>query len=444
MEQADKTKVDLSSLRIHRDEGDGGSGAGRALKAVLFGTVVVVLVGALLIGYRAWSTSVLPEVDVSRASVESASDGVEILTATGYVVAHRKAAVSPKISGRLEYLAVDIGYHVKAGQIIGRLEHRDLDAQLAESKGSLTNLQAAKAQFEAELEQARAVLMQAKANAEKSRLELERQTKLVDQGVTTQSSYDNALAQSRVDDAQVKSSEAAIRSTQARINSASAQIVSAQARSQGIEVQIEYTNVRAPFDGLVISKDAEVGENVVPAIFGGASARGSIVTIVDPNTLEVEADINEPNIGKISMGLPAEIMLDAIPGEKLPGETYQIVPTADRQKATVKVKVRFNKPDERILPDMNAKIVFLQKPDKSGQQQGVSRVTVPKSAVQERDGKKAVFVLAGDRVTQQSVTLGSESADRVEIKQGLAGGEQVVVRGADALANGSRVKLAQK
>jgi RND family efflux transporter MFP subunit len=443
MEEADKTKVDLSSLRIHRDD-DESMGAGRSLRVVLLGTLVVVLVGALIIGYRVWSAATLPEVDVVRCTVESGNAGVEVLTATGYVVAHRKAAVSPKISGRLEYLAVDTGSYVRENQLIGRLEHHDLDAQLADARGALANLQATKVQLEAELEQARASLAQAQANAEKSRLELERQTSLVQKGVTTRSGYDAALAQARVDEAQVRSAEALIRSTQAKINSAAAQIVSAQARIQGIEVQLEYTNVRAPFDGLVISKDAEVGENVVPAIFGGASARGSIVTIIDPKTLEVEADINESSIGKITMGLPAEITLDAIPGEKLPGETYQVVPTADRQKATVKVKVRFTKPDDRVLPDMNAKIAFIQKPEGNGEQIVAARVTVPKSAVQERDGRKVVFVLSGDRVTQQTVTLGSESGDRVEVKQGLAGGEQVVARGADGLTNGSRVKLAQR
>jgi RND family efflux transporter MFP subunit len=185
---------------------------------------------------------------------------------------------------------------------------------------------------------------------------------------------------------------------------------------------------------------------VVPAIFGGASARGSVITIVDPATLEVEADINESSITKITMRLPAIVELDALPGEKLEAETYQIVPTADRQKATVKVKVRFKKVDERVLPDMSAKIAFVQKPEAEGEggQVAASRITVPRTALQERDGKKVVLVLSGDTVREQTVTLGSDSGDRTEIKQGLAGGEMVVVRGGESLANGARVKVPQK
>jgi RND family efflux transporter MFP subunit len=182
----------------------------------------------------------------------------------------------------------------------------------------------------------------------------------------------------------------------------------------------------------------------VPAIFGGASARGSVITIVDPATLEVEADINESSITKIKMGLPAVVELDALPGEKLEAETYQIVPTADRQKATVKVKVRFRKVDDRVLPDMSAKIAFVEKPDATDGQAAASRITVPKAALQERDSKKVVLVLSGDTVREQAVTIGSDSGDRAEIKQGLAGGEIVVVRGGESLQNGARVKVPQK
>jgi RND family efflux transporter MFP subunit len=382
----------------------------------------------------------MPEVEVARATIESSSAGVEILTATGYVVADRKAAVSPKISGRLEYLGVDTGSRVKPGQIIARLEHHDLDAQLEDARGNLANLQAAGAQSEAELAQARANLAQAQANQRKTGLELGRQTRLVEQGVTSKADLDNATAQARVDEQQVKASEAAIRAAQSKIDSMTAQVRSSRARIQWAEAQIEYSNIRSPFEGLVISKDAEVGETVAPAIFGGANTRGSVVTIVDPNTLEVEADINESSIGRITPGLQAEITLDALGNVKLPGETRKIIPTADRQKATVKVKVRFLDIDPRILPDMSAKVTFMQKSEAAAKDQP-SRVTVPKSAVVQRDGKSTVLVLTNDRVQQQAVTLGGDLGDRVEVKQGLAGGETVVVRGGENLTDGSRVKV---
>lgn len=439
MEQTEKAKPDLSALRIHRDD-DEESGARRGLRVVLLGTVLILVAAALLVGYRMWGSATTPEVEVGRALVESGNAGLGILTATGYIVADRKAAVSPKISGRLEYLGVDTGSRVKPGQIIARLEHRDIDAQLSDVKSSLANYQAARVQAEAELEQARAALAQAQANMQKSRLELARQTNLLERGVTSKADSDNATAQARVDEGQVRSAEAQIKAIQAKIVSSSQQVRSAEAKIRLVEAQLEYTSIRSPFEGLVISKDAEVGETVAPAIFGGSTTRGSVVTIVDPNSLEVEVDINESDIGRITPGLMAEVTLDALPNEKLPAEVRKIIPTADRQKATVKVKVRFNEIDPRILPDMNAKVTFLQKPEE-GVATGGSRITVSKSAIQQRDGNTTVFVFNDGRAVTQTVAVGSEFGDRVEIKQGLAGGETVIVRGTENLADGSRVKV---
>jgi multidrug resistance efflux pump len=414
IEPVERIKPDLSALRIHRDDEE-SSGTRRSLRVVLLGTLLVAIVGALLVGYRMWGSATMPEVEVARATVESGSAGIEILTATGYVVADRKAAVSPKISGRLEYLGVDTGSRVKPGQIIARLEHHDLDAQLSEAKSSLANYQSARIQAEAELEQARASLTQAQANKQKSTLELARQTKLLEHGVTSKADSDSATAQARVDEGQVRSAEAQIRAIRAKIESSSSQVHSAEARIRLVEAQLEYMNIRSPFEGLVISKDAEVGETVAPAIFGGTSTRGSVVTIVDPNSLEVEVDVNESFIGKISPGLQAEATLDALPGEKLPAEARKIVPTADRQKATVKVKVRFKEIDPRILPDMNAKVTFIQQPEPG--KTATARVTVPKSAIQQRDGKTIVFVFSDGRAKAQSVTVGGEFGDRIEINK---------------------------
>ena len=276
MEQTEKAKPDLSALRIHRDD-DEESGTRRGLRVVLLGTALVLVAGALLVGYRMWGSATMPEVEVTRAIVESGSAGLEILTATGYIVADRKAAVSPKISGRLEYLSVDTGSRVKPGQIIARLEHRDLDAQLSDAKSSLATYQSARVQAEAEIEQSRASLAQAQANMQKSRLELARQTNLLERGVTSKADSDNATAQARVDEQQVRSAEAQIRASQAKIQSSSSQVHSAEAKIRVVEAQLEYTSIRSPFEGLVISKDAEVGETVAPAIFGGTSTRGSAI-----------------------------------------------------------------------------------------------------------------------------------------------------------------------
>ena len=439
MEQTEKAKPDLSALRIHRDDDD-DAGTGRGVRVVLIGTAVVVIAGALLVGYRMWSASTTPVVEVATALIESANAGIGILTANGYVVADRKAAVSPKISGRLEFLGVDTGSRVKPGQLIARLEHRDLDAQLSEANSSLANFKSARAQAEAELEQARAFLAQAEANMQKSRLELTRQTSLLEGGVTSKSESDKATAQAHVDEGQVRAAEAQIKASRAKIDSSSQQIRSAEARIRLFEAQLEYMSIRSPFEGLVISKDAEVGETVAPAIYGGASTRGSVVTIVDPNTLEVEVDINESDIGKISPGLAAEVSLDALPNEKLVAEVRKILPTADRQKATVKVKVSFKQIDPRILPDMNAKVTFLQK-SQTGQSPEGTRITVPKAAIHQRDGRSIVFVFSEGRASLQVVAVGNEFGDRVEIKQGLAGGERVILQGGGDLTDGMPVRL---
>jgi HlyD family secretion protein len=431
----------LSALRIARDDDDSHSER-RRLPVVLAATLILVLAGGTaVVAYRYWGSSFnLPEVEVARATVESGDAGYEILTATGYVVAHRKAAVSPKVSGRLEYMGVDVGSTARAGQILARLEHNDLDAQLEDARASLANGEALKAQAEAGIAQGKANVVQAQATQRQTRLDFDRQTKLLKDGVAAKADFDNSDAKFKVADAQVKMAEAQVGSAEALLNSTVSQIRSLRARIKLIEAQIEYTNIRAPFDGIVISKDAELGETVAPAIFGGSTTRGSVVTLVDPKSLEVEADINETSIVKILSGLPAEITLDALPDRKFRGEAYQVVPTADRQKATVKVKVRFLETDSHVLPDMNAKTTFIQRPAQSATPRP-SKILVPKSALRQADQKSFVLLLNADKLHLQEVQVGGELGDRVEIKQGLTGGEVVVVRGADSLGEGSRVKV---
>lgn len=431
---------DLSSLRIERDRND--EGRPPVLRYVILGTVAVLLIGAVAaVAYRVLnSTSRLPEVGIAHANVESANSSYEVLTATGYVVAHRKAAVSPKISGRLEYMGVDVGSFVKANQVLARLEHHDLDAQLMDARATLATAQASLEQGKATQGQAVAALAQANATEHQTNLDFQRQTALLKDGVASKSDFDNAEAKQKVALAQVNQAIAQKSSADAQVSSANSQIRSAEAKITAAETQLEYTNIRSPFDGVVISKDAEVGESVAPAIFGGGATRGSVVTIVDPKTLEVEADVNESNIIKIEKDMPSEITLDAMPGKKFKAVAYQIVPTADRQKATVKVKVRFIDLDPRVVPDMSAKVAFLKS---AGSQHASStpRITVPKSAIQQRDGKTVVGLLDGDHVRIQPVKTGEDIGDRVEITEGLVGGETVIVSGLQDLRDGARVTV---
>ena len=440
LKRPEDSKRDLAALRIHREDTD----EPRSKKPILYlllATVLVGLAGAGLIAYRSVAASLnTAEVEVAHATVESSNAAYELLTATGYVVAHKKAAVGPKISGILDYEGVDVGSVVKGGQVLGRLEHHDLDAQIEDSKAALATAQASAAQAEAARATARATVAQAEATEHQTKLDFTRQTTLLKDGVAAKSDYDSAEAKEKVALAQIGQAMAQSSAADAQLHSAQSQIRSAEAKLKVLQAQLEYMNIRAPFDGIVISKDAEVGESVAPGTFGGNFTRGSVVTIVDPKTFEVEADVNESNITKVIEGLPAEITLDAIPDKKFRAEAYQVVPTADRQKATVKVKVRFLELDPRILPDMSAKVAFLQKTD-SNAGPAQSRVTIPKSAVQQRDGKSVVAILQGDRVRLQPITTGQEFGDRVEVKEGLVGGETLVVHGGDTLADGARVKV---
>ncbi|HEY6332011.1 MAG TPA: efflux RND transporter periplasmic adaptor subunit [Blastocatellia bacterium] len=434
-----KPRIELSKLRIERgDHDDEEQSAGRRL---FFSVAVpaIVLVALAAGGYRYWSTSVgIPEVEIGRALVESGDAPSEILSATGYVVAHRKAAVSPKVSGKLDREFVDIGSVVKINQPLATLEHNDVDAQLDDAHAALATTEAQKAQAEASKNQAEANLNQARATEHQTNLDYGRQTKLLKDGVAAQSDFDNAEAKEKVADAQVQQAIAQINSADAVLKSMDAQVESYKAKIRLLEAQLEYTTIRSPFDGLVISKDAEVGEVVAPAVFGVGTTKASVFTIIDPKTLEVEADVNESNITLIQQDGPAEIVLDAMPDRKFKAQAYQVVPTADRQKATVKVKVRFLELDPKVLPDMNAKVTFLQRASKKTSS---TRVTAPKSAIVQRSGSTAVLLLNGDRVHAQPVVTGADYRDRVEIKQGLIGGETVVTRGGDTLADGSRVKL---
>jgi HlyD family secretion protein len=435
-----RPKIELSKLRIERkhqpDDDDDESGGKRRLFLALIPLALLVAGGA---GYKYWSNSVgVTEVETGRALVDSGDTPSEILTATGYVVAHRKAAVSPKVSGKLDREFVDIGAVVKTNQPLATLEHNDVDAQLDDARAALATAEAQKIQAEASKNQAEANLGQARATEHQTNLDYGRQTKLLKDGVAAQSDFDNAEAKEKVADAQVKQAIAQINSADAVLKSMDAQIESYKAKIRLLEAQLEYTTIRSPFDGLVISKDAEVGEVVAPAVFGVGTTKASVFTIIDPKTLEVEADVNESNITLVQQDGPAEILLDAMPDKKFKAQAYQVVPTADRQKATVKVKVRFLDLDPKVLPDMSAKVTFLQR---ASAKTASTKVTVPKSAIVQRSGSPAVLLLNGDRVHVQLVETGADYQDRVEIKHGLIGGETVVTRGGDTLADGARVKL---
>ncbi|MCG7401215.1 MULTISPECIES: efflux RND transporter periplasmic adaptor subunit [Caballeronia] len=351
---------------------------------------------------------------VETATVTSVypSQSYTLLNATGYVVPQRKAAVASKGQGRVEWLGVLEGTPVKEGQIIARLESNDVAASLA--------------QAQAQVKVARANLELQRAELKNAEVDLKRYKILAPQGAIPATQYDAALA--RFDKAK------------ASINSDEAAIVSAQANAQAAQVAVDQTVIRAPFDGVVIEKHANVGDNITP--FSSASdSKGAVVTIADMKTLEVEADVAESNIARIAVDQPCEIQLDALPDARFAGRVSRIVPTVDRSKATVLVKVRFVERDSRVLPDMSAKVAFLSKPVPPEEKKAV--VAVQPSAVVTRDGRKVVYVVDHDAAREVPVTTGERIGDLLAV-QGVKPGDVLVLAPGDKIKDGAKVTLAKK
>jgi len=381
MSQEGLKSHDLSALRINREPERRGGPRGW----LLLGAAAVVAAG--IAAYFLAGRSLRPKaVEVVTASVVTEGQATTVLTATGYVEAERKADLSPKITSRITELKVTEGSRVREGEVLARLDSTDLDAQLAEARANWTNAQA----------------------------ELKRQQAIFDQGLSTRSALDAAVA-----------SEAATR-----------------ARVRYVEALLDYTVIRAPFTGVITAKRAFVGEAVSP--FGsspsGGGSGGAIVTIVEFSSLYVGADVNEANLSKLAKSQPAEITLDAVPDKTYHGRLRQIVPAADRQKGTVRVKVAFLDPDDRVLPDLSARVNFTTEP--TAGRTARSRILVPRSALTTREEKTGVFRISDGRAKFTPVTAGGDVQGQVEITQGLQGGEKLIsLTGGAVVRDGERVRV---
>jgi HlyD family secretion protein len=398
---------DLDRLRIQREEERPPRRASRSrLLVALAGAVVLALVALFLWG----PLRPAQEVTVTVVSRLYPAQAYTVLNASGYVVAQRKAAVSSKSTGRLAYLGVEEGSRVKKGQILASLENEDLVAS--------------RNQAAAQVKEAQAGLETAQAELTDARLQYQRYKTLVETDLVARQDFDTAVA--RHDKAQ------------AGVASAKAHIGVARAGLANAEVAVEYTYIRSPFDGVVTTKYAEVGEVVAP--FGAAvNARAAVVTMADLDSLMVEVDVAESNLDKVRLGQPCEISLDAIPDRRFSGQVHMIVPTADRTKATVLTKVKFLEFDNRILPEMSAKVAFLSRPLES--QERSPRLIVPRAALLERDGRTFALVLDGVRVRLVQVKSGAVMGELAEIESGLKEGDRVVLKPPATLTDGSRVKV---
>jgi RND family efflux transporter MFP subunit len=397
-EDLSKLKIDKAAATFKRKQ--------QIPKAVLaiIAAAVVLLIVILFVRVRSVG------VDTVVVSRVYPSQTFSLLNASGYVVAQRKAAVSSKATGRLEWLGVEEGSRIKKGEVIARLEDRDVLA--------------AQEQAAANLENARSMLTQARAEYDDASVNYSRSKDLLAKGFISQMDFDTAGAR-------YKRAEAGVSGAQSAINAAQAALRSA-------EVAVEYTRIRAPFDAVVLTKDADVGDILTP--FGSAvNAKADVVTVADMSSLQVEADVSESNLEKVKKGQSCEIQLDALPDIRFRGVVHMIVPTADRSKASVMIKVRFIDKDPRVLPEMSARVAFLERPVEKNEE--APKTAVNPAAVVERQGKKAVFVVKGDSVVLTPVQTGEPMGDLVEVQSGVKPGDKVVVSPPAKLKNGTRVTV---
>jgi HlyD family secretion protein len=352
------------------------------------------------------------DVDIVTVAQAWPSQNYTLLNATGYVVAQRKAALSSKATGRLEWLGVLEGSRVKKDEVVARLENRDVSATLGQAQANVKLAQANLLQGEAELADAR--------NA------WQRSQELLQQKFIAASAYDSALAR--------------YNKAKAAISAQRAAITAAQANARAAQVGVDQTLIRAPFDGVILTKNANVGDNITP-FSSAADSKGAVVTIADMDTLEVEADVSESSLAKIRIDQPAEIQLDAFPELRLSGTVSRMVPTVDRSKATLLVKVRFNDHDPRVLPDMSAKVAFLSKAVPPEDRTPVT--AVQPAAIVQREGKSVAFVVADDKARLVPVVAGRKVGELVEVR-GLKPGDKVVLNPAEKLQNGQPVAVTKK
>lgn len=377
---------------------------GRWIAAILIGAVLVILLARYFDGARSVET-----VNVTTAYPAQA---ITQLNATGYVVAQRQASIASKATGRLEWLGVIEGSHVKKDEVIARLESRDVGAK--------------REQAAAEVKVAQANIEQARAELRDAQSAYQRSEELIGKHFISASAHDAARA--RFDKAK------------AGLSSQQAELAVAQANYKAADVEFNQTLIRAPFDGVVLTKNANVGDNITP--FSNAlDTKGAVITMADMNTLEVEADVAESSLSKIHIGQPCEIQLDALPDKRLAGVVNRIVPTVDRAKATVLVKVRFVERDARVLPDMSARVAFLERALTANERQPLT--AVPAAAVLDRNGQHSVLRVRDGRAQRVSVSLGVKLGDLVQIS-GVQVGDKVVLKPLDADLDGRKVKVAQQ
>jgi RND family efflux transporter MFP subunit len=403
-------KADLGSLRIH-DNRRSGSGVGKKLGYATAVLGLIVIVGGIALAFR----NQTPIVEVITAQKPEAGGRSAILNASGYVTPRRRATIAAKITGRVTGVFFDEGTHVHAGQLLATLDDSDVKRALDSAKADRDSSQAAIADYQVQLKFAQ--------------IQLRRAEQLQQAGVQTQEQLDTASTNAD--------------SLKAKIELAKQQVQASEARIREAQQAVDNCTINAPYDGIVVSKDAQVGEMVSPISAGGGFTRTGIATIVDMNSNEIEVDVNESFIARVKDHQKVTAILDAYPDWEIPSHVRTVIPTADRQKATVKVRISFDKLDPRILPDMGIKVTFLsdepvKKPDANAP---VVAALLPNEALHDDGGKSIVYLVKNDKLERRAVAVGNKQGTQTEVLSGITAGDVVVVKGPANMQDGLAVQI---
>jgi HlyD family secretion protein len=399
---------DLGSLRIE-DRHRSSSSWGKRL-ALFFG-LLVILGGLATAAFTFINQKPMVDVAVVQKSINNGGREA-LLNASGYVTPRRRATIAAKITGRVTGVFFDEGTRVTENQLLATLDDSDVRKALNAAKADYDSSKAAIADLEVQLKNAR--------------IQLRRAEQLQNAGVQTQEQLDNART--------------AADSLEAKIALAQSQVISSETRIQEAQQAVDNCTIRAPYAGIVVSKDAQVGEMVSPVSAGGGFTRTGIATIVDMNSNEIEVDVSESYIARVQPGQPVTAILDAYPDWQIPSRVRTIIPSADRQKATVKVRISFLKLDPRILPDMGIKVTFLGAEQKKTPGAD-SAILIPQSAIHDENGKKIVFLVKDDKTERRAVTLGGNRGSDTEVIAGITVGDTVVVKAPANLRDGQPVEI---
>jgi HlyD family secretion protein len=447
----DTKHAELQSLRIDRSERhDSGDGSGWSRRYIVIGIALVALLSLSIFAYRLLSGNT-SEVEVVRAAAEGSEVGGVVLSASGYIVAHHKISVNSKVTGRVAWIGVEKGDKVKQGQVLVRLEDDEFRAQVEQARGAVEGARARLQERETgsrpeEIQQAEHNLAEARATMANDRITLDRTRDLVAQGVLSRQALDDATARFESSQQRVNSLEQAFRLAklgprQEQVQQARGDLIEAEGRLAFARSQLEATVIRAPVNGTILERTAEKGELVTAQFASGAEGgpRGSVVALADLNDIQVELDIAQDDFAKLGAKQKGVVTVDAFPDRKYDGEIAEISPEANRQKATVQVKVQILNPDEYLRPEMNATVKFQSNQSNSTTPKS-NTILVPTAALRDRSGKKIILIAYDGKALAREVRVVSQRPNGFLV-DGLTGGENIITVGPAELKDGDKIKI---